>query len=411
MGMYRRRSTQNTRTLYIRPECAGDNGADPKHAKRKNSAVSTDTIDEQQLPPEQGDESPDVEDETSRFKRQLHLRGWKRKTGLSVTAVLVVLSILGMQLMAVQAGLEEPTPEAIAAAATDSRTESPPPPIDSYDSITVPVEDNVSVSVHLRESAGATQNLFLVHGAGGGAWVWEEYFDIVPENVNLYAVSWRGHFTSSPVEDANTTDYVADQLAAIDAIQERNDLPIHVVGHSYGGATTVLATAQSPDDVSSVSLLAPVVPLDYNFVQAALVPVVAPIFINGTADKIESAIEKGEGPTGPYEDMFLDQAQRDRYWDLYAGKPFSIEKEGLIAGDGVSSGWQDKLDDAYKTIGDAAIPTQFMVSPYDNVQSHDEQIETAESIDAPVIELESGHYIPLDVSVEQSIDLVLEHIG
>ena len=44
------------------------------------------------------------------------------------------------------------------------------------------------------------------------------------------------NFESSPVEDADASDYVGDQIAVLDAIENRNNLPVHVVGHSYGGA-------------------------------------------------------------------------------------------------------------------------------------------------------------------------------
>ena len=339
------------------------------------------------------------------------LLGTRRRTVLAALAtVAAVFTWLSIELMALQAGLTMPPQSAIAAAAANSNALTPAAPIGSYDSFRVDVAGGISVDVHYRESAAATENVVLVHGAGGGAWVWEEFFDLMPDDLNLYAISWRGHFTSSPVDDADAGDYVEDQLAAIEAIQARNTLPIHAVGHSYGGATTVLATASDTSAIESVHLLAPVVPLDFTPAQAVLAPLIAPIFINQTASSVAEAVEEGAGPTGNYTEMFVDVAQRDRYWDLYAGKPFSIEKEGLIAGSGVSPDWQDALDVAYTRIGESGVPVWFVVSVFDNVVSIDEQRETAEQIGAPVTELESGHYIPLDTEVATTVDLIGRNI-
>lgn len=343
-------------------------------------------------------------------RRRFHLRSKKRKAGAIAVVTLVIVGIVGYQLASLQFGLEDPSPEAIASAEAESPTASPPPLITTYDSINVPVESDLSVTVHLRESPDATDNIFLVHGAGGGAWVWEEYFDLLPDNYNLYAISWRGHFTSSPVDDADTSDYVDDQLAALDAIGSRNDLPIHVVGHSYGAATSVLATAEAPEEIASLHLLAPVVPLDYTFIQAIAVPIIMPPILNNSTNAEVEAIENGTGATGTYTDMFLDQTQMNRYWDLYQGKPYSVEKKSLIGGDGMAPDWQDRLNDAYLTVGDSDIPVWFITARYDNVVVPAEQRETAEDIDATVIELESGHYIPLDSQSDESIDMIADNL-
>ncbi|MEM7339557.1 MAG: alpha/beta hydrolase [Actinomycetota bacterium] len=331
-----------------------------------------------------------------------------RRLLVGLALLLAVAGWIGLELFQLQAGLGAPTPDAISAAATQSQTLDPPPPIETNDSFNVAVDDGVTVSVHVRETDGATANVLLVHGAGGGAWVWEEFFEQLPQHLNVYALSWRGHFTSSPVADADTADYVADQRAVIAAIGDRNELPVHVVGHSYGGATSVLATAQAPDEVGSLLLLAPVVPLDYSFVQATVAPVVVPFFLDSSAQTEEEAIRSGSGPVGAYVDMFLDEAQMERYWELYAGKPYSIEKPSLIGVDGISPDWQDLLDESYHSVADAGVPVRIAVSPYDNVVSIDDQRETAAAIGAEVIELESGHYLPLDVAAEEAVQLVID---
>lgn len=336
-----------------------------------------------------------------------------------ISSLLMILLIVGLivyDLSQLQAGLEVPSEAVMASAAANTQVTSPPVPITDYGSFSVQVEKNIVVDVHMREAPEATANIFMIHGAGGGAWAWEIYFELLPNTYNLYAINWRGHFTSTPVEDANTADYTRDQAAAIITVAERNDLPIHLVGHSYGGATSILATAQALDQVASLHLLAPVVPLDYTLIQKQLVPLIMPpILRNQTAAEAVAAEEtavsgKDSNGRGTYAKMFLDQAQMERYWDLYAGKPFSVEKPSLIAVDGLSPDWQIKLSDAYRTIGKADLPVWFLIARYDNVVAPDEQRETANAMGASFIELESGHYIQLDIEAPQSAAIIVANL-
>jgi len=321
-----------------------------------------------------------------------------KKRGILITLIVFVLifATVGYDLSQISAGRETPSDTVLAESLDKSLTVSPPPVITTYPSFSVIVEDGISVDVHMRETPNATENIFMVHGAGSGAWAWEEYFEHLPQTYNLYAISWRGHFTSSSVDDANTSDYVRDQIAVINAITNRNDLPIHVIGHSFGGATSVLATSEIIDQVESLHLLAPIVPIDLSFLQAQILPVVIPLIMNNVFDE-------------SYAGMFLDIQQMKRYSDLYASKPFSVEKLGLF-NDGFNPDWQVKLDRAYKTIGESDLPVWFLIARYDNVIVPDQQRTIATEMGASLVELKSGHYIQLDIQTHESIDLVVDHL-
>lgn len=116
--------------------------------------------------------------------------------------VLLLGGLATFDLARLQAGLESPPGDVVAeASAADLST---PMPITSYPKFTVSVSDNVAITVYARERKGALGNILMVHGAGGGAWAWEAFFDKLPRGHNLYALSWRGHFDSSPVEDADS---------------------------------------------------------------------------------------------------------------------------------------------------------------------------------------------------------------
>ncbi|MEM7331545.1 MAG: alpha/beta hydrolase [Chloroflexota bacterium] len=340
----------------------------------------------------------------------------KRKWLFAIVAIIFVLAYIGYDLSTLQVGLERPSDAVFETASSQSQVNSPPALIETYDSFSVSVEDGIAVDVHMRENATATANVFMVHGAGGGAWVWEEYFEYLPEAYNLYAISWRGHFTSSPVDDANSADYVQDQLAVIRTIETRNDLPIHVVGHSYGGATSVFATAQIVDRIASLHLVAPVVPLDYTLIQEQLIPPMMGAMMSSTQTQAlataEEVAESGQDTagSGTFAGMFIDLQQMERYWDLYAVKPYSVEKPGLLGADGFSSEWQEQLDEAYMTIGGTNLPVWFLIAQYDNVIIPTEQEKTAEEIGAIVTVFESGHYIQLDSQAEESADFLIENL-
>lgn len=300
-----------------------------------------------------------------------------------------ILGSTGYSVANFQAGLEKPTPAILASAESAGETLSLPKPISSYDQFMVTVDDDISVSVYARENPDATANIFLVHGAGGGAWVWEIFFENIPIDYNLYALSWRGHFDSSAVNDANSADYVADQDAALKAIAKRNNLPVHMIGHSYGGATSILQAAKSQYEISSVTLLAPVVPLDYDFAQRMIIPVVAPLFL-----------DQGNDANGAFGGMFLSRKRMHHYLDSYAGKDHSKEKPSLIAGDGVSPKWQKRLAGAYTSAVDRGIVVSMYIARYDNVVVPRRQRLTASNNGIATSEIASGHYIPLDVKAK-----------
>lgn len=318
--------------------------------------------------------------------------------------VMLVVGWIGVDLSQLQAGLESPPDALVDLASDELALQSRPVPISNYGRFSVPVTDEIEVMVYARETETAVGNIFMIHGAGGGAWAWEAFFETVPETYNLYALSWRGHFDSTPVEDANSQDYVEDQLAVLAAIGERNELPIHVVGHSYGGATAVFMTAEVPDQVSSLTLLAPVVPLDYSWLQAQIVPrLLTPI--------IRSALDPEGGIDGPFEEMFLAETQMVHYNEQYASQPFSVEKPGLLAEDGFAVEWQSQLEAAYQQVGASGLPIWMQIARYDNTVVPQRQRDVASANEISFIQLESGHYIQLDVQNADSASMIVAHLN
>ena len=322
----------------------------------------------------------------------------------SLGSLLIGFVLVIYSFMSLQAGLEQPSDAAVLMANVRTTAKSFPKPISAYNKFSVAVTNDISVTVYARENEAAIGNVLLVHGAGSGAWAWEYFFELMPSNFNLYAMSWRGHFDSSPVIDARAQDYVQDQKAVLAAITMKNDLPNHLVGHSYGAATSILQTSQSPLNIDSLFLLAPVVPLDYSTVQALVVPTVGPYFIR-------QDLETGNKVNGVYGKMFLSKHRMLHYFKKYAQADYSKEKPGLIAGDGVSVEWQKTLADAYHSVNDSQIPTMMFIARYDSVVVPQRQQLFAIENEFKTQHIESGHYIPLDAKAEEVITMVSEMLA
>ncbi len=325
----------------------------------------------------------------------IHIR--RLSVGFMLIILLISFSIMGHSVIKLQAGLESLSSEVLSLANRTIENIPVPKPITEYLDFKVAVSADITITVYARERKDAKANVFMVHGAGGGAWAWEYYFAHMPESYNLYALSWRGHFDSSAIGDANATDYVTDQSAVLSFIQSRNNLPTHLIGHSYGGATSVLQASNTPEKIASLTLLAPVVPLDYTFTQRLVIPKIAPFFI-----ELSNNIE------GTYNSMFLAKSRMRRYHELYAGKSYSEEKPSLIADNGVSPKWQETLRKAYEDIANQGIPLSIIIARYDNVVVPHRQYNIAQRIGANIIELESGHYIPLDTLAQLSTTIVTD---
>ena len=327
-----------------------------------------------------------------------------RVFGAALGVVLLMLGVAMFDLYGLQAGLETAGSEE-RAKATKLAAEATvnPKKISRYPKFMVQNEDGLELTVYARENPEASINIVMFHGAASGAWAWEYYFELFPENFNLYAPSWRGHFDSEKVADANSLDYVNDQLAVVQNIQQRNDLSVHAIAHSYGAATTVFLEAWRGPMFGSLHLIAPVVPLDYTPLQAIVVPVIARHFI-------APSIAEGNKMDGTFGGMFISHERMTYYHTNYAGKHYSIEKPSLIVRDGVKPVWQDTLMQAYMYLQGHNIPVSFYLARYDNVVVPKRQRQVAEAIGASMHQFESGHYIQLDAYAEKSAALILQNI-
>jgi pimeloyl-ACP methyl ester carboxylesterase len=106
---------------------------------------------------------------------------------------------------------------------------------------------------------GSGPPLVLVHGSIADYREWSKQMEPLSRRFRVIVYSRRYHWpNSSPGKDADATlDRQADDLAAI--INALGIAPVHIVGHSYGGATALIVALRHPELVRTLVLAEPAV--------------------------------------------------------------------------------------------------------------------------------------------------------
>jgi pimeloyl-ACP methyl ester carboxylesterase len=102
---------------------------------------------------------------------------------------------------------------------------------------------------------GSGSPLVLVHGLGTNRGVWRAVVPLLEEGRRLIALDLPGFGDSPPLGPGFEIDEAAGAVG--EAIAERLDGPYDLLGHSLGGAVTLMIARQRPDAVRSLVLCAP----------------------------------------------------------------------------------------------------------------------------------------------------------
>ncbi|MCX7782835.1 MAG: alpha/beta hydrolase [Meiothermus sp.] len=312
-------------------------------------------------------------------------------------------SYLAWDISRLQSGMVRPSGQARQAA--EARLAQLPnyPSIRSYASFAVE-SDGIEIRVWAAEE-NHPEAMLLVHGAGGGAWVWEALMPRLRQQFNVYALSWRGHFDSGEAEEGNLELYIRDTSAVLRAIRQRNPglERIHLIGHSWGGPVAIGTALANPNTVASLTLLAPVLPLAYTPAQKFFYPnVIRPI--------VRRVLQAGRAGDS-FKGMFLASSQMQRYLEAHASKPYSVEKPGLLADDGFLPERQALLVRNNVELIRLRIPLHLALARYDNVVPPPRMRAWAVAWNSPVEEFESGHYLMLDAAYPEVADWLLQRLA
>src|SRR5688500_5377430 len=124
------------------------------------------------------------------------------------------------------------------------------------------VESTQGTSIAIHDLGGEGPSLLIVHATGfcGGA-----YRPLAAElaaHHRVFALDARGHGESTPPDDGDVdwSGMADDVAAAAAAIGDVAPGALHAVGHSMGGAATLMAEHRRPGTFTSAYLYEPIVP-------------------------------------------------------------------------------------------------------------------------------------------------------
>lgn len=127
--------------------------------------------------------------------------------------------------------------------------------------------DGLHLFCRYWEPAGQPRALvFIAHGAGEHCGPYDEMAQKLKElSLLVFAHDHVGHGQSEG-DRMNIKDfqiYIRDSLQHIDLMKSRHpDLPVFIVGHSMGGAISILTACERPGDFAGVVLIAPLVQMN-----------------------------------------------------------------------------------------------------------------------------------------------------
>ena len=122
--------------------------------------------------------------------------------------------------------------------------------------LTVPSTGGVALALHDLGGTGPT--LLICHATGFCGRAYEPLAALLGPSHHVFAMDFRGHGDSTlPDEGSLAWGGMADDVAAVAAALPPG--PIHVVGHSMGGAAAVMAQTRAPGLLASAYLYEPIV--------------------------------------------------------------------------------------------------------------------------------------------------------
>lgn len=101
----------------------------------------------------------------------------------------------------------------------------------------------------------AAAPLVLLHGFGGGAFVWRDAMAMLPAELPVIAYDLPGHAGSLHAEGIGGAGRMAK--AILSDLDGRGIPAFHLAGHSLGGATAALIALRRPQAALSLTMVAP----------------------------------------------------------------------------------------------------------------------------------------------------------
>lgn len=112
------------------------------------------------------------------------------------------------------------------------------------------------VAVSLAET-GAGEPVVMLHGSASSKAQWWAAFNTLANDYHVIAPDLHGYGETGSWPGAGGPT-LAEDAAIVNAITAMTGGPVHLVGHSYGGAVAIEAALARPDRLASLTLIEPV---------------------------------------------------------------------------------------------------------------------------------------------------------
>ena len=104
---------------------------------------------------------------------------------------------------------------------------------------------------------GSGETALLLHATASSGAQWQTLTDALRAGCRVLAPDLYGYGETDP-RPGDGAFALADEAALVNAILARSSGPIHLVGHSYGGAVALRFAVQQPERLRSLILIEPV---------------------------------------------------------------------------------------------------------------------------------------------------------
>jgi pimeloyl-ACP methyl ester carboxylesterase len=106
-------------------------------------------------------------------------------------------------------------------------------------------------------AAGSGETVLLLHSSAGSSAQWRPLTELLQSRWRVLAPDLHG-YGESDRRPGPASPGLADGAALADAVLAGSAEPIHLVGHSYGGAVALRFAAERPERLRSLTLIEPV---------------------------------------------------------------------------------------------------------------------------------------------------------
>ncbi len=105
--------------------------------------------------------------------------------------------------------------------------------------------------------SGSGQAVVLLHSSANSSAQWRALRADLETRYRVFALDFYGYGGTDPWPGHRALT-LADEAALVGALIERCDGPVHLVGHSYGGAVALRVALHRPERIAAMTLIEPV---------------------------------------------------------------------------------------------------------------------------------------------------------